>query len=147
MLLRLDDASVRFGTLGERLGAVACSSEKKDTCIQGGGTLALTIRQQIPCSLELHKCTEHRTFQDLARVEKKMSLTGTSGTFKLSVHSNVKVITSDQPINPGDSFWSHVRFRPTEICDRALKSMSSSTMLPGNQLLSNTSARRHSRIR
>ena len=31
VLLRLDDASVSFGTLGERLGAVACSSEKKKT--------------------------------------------------------------------------------------------------------------------
>ena len=33
------------------------------------------------------------TFQDLARVEKRMSLTGTSRTFKLSVQSNVQVIT------------------------------------------------------
>ena len=113
MLLRLDDASVRFGTLGERLGDVACSSEKK-TCIHGWehtGTDHQTANPMFtggPYCTGAAKKKRERTvikfatsalniglFKTLHALKKRMSLTGTSGTFKLSVERNVKVITND----------------------------------------------------
>ena len=130
-LLRLDDASVRVGTLGERHGATARSSEKKKRHVYSLWEHASKLSQVHWASDFSRPCTHWKRCLWRVPVE----------SFKSSVQNNVKVITSEGQFH----LTAHQSCRQL-LVPRSLQTSRDVTK-PGNQLLSNTSARGNSRIR
>ena len=102
-LLRLDDASVRFGTLGERHGAIACSSGEKDRCIHGGITPCATFAsgQQTANSAERFAARNLILAQGSSGFTKPVGCTWThSGSMVLAPIASPILITSPVQCSP-----------------------------------------------